>query len=790
MSKKILIACVVFVLVSLSFSYFIRPKLIYTPLEAPEPSAVIDSACSAQFIWDDATVLGYFRTGPGDKVANMFVAQHPCSLFRVQFYAGGSGQIELHIWPDLSNIPDITRELILPQTIRLPGGTPRWITIELTDTGTGIPVIEPLRQFHVGFVILSGTPQIYASRNNTKPVGHLYSASDHTWYYISDGSRAVPFKIRAFGKYYNIRTTFWFTDVTDSSGISRGSRISVGDFDNDGWEDFLIDGRVNRNNHDGTFTVLVDSIHHIGLTPGGKTTFWDYDNDGDLDIIQLMGRGTPDRLWRNDYDSLGRFTNVTSGIGAAISDTFPSGCPGIGDFDHDGDLDLYIANSEIWTGSPPDYYITFPHFYYINEGSLFVEAADSVGMGRINDRPYIYGRICVTCDFDEDGDLDLYVGNYRLAPNWLFVNNGDGTFREEGVSRGVAGHPDVTGGETYYGHTIGAQWVDVDNDGDWDLFIANLAHPRFISFSDKSMLFINSGPPSYTFHDERERWGIEYYETHSSCVFGDFDNDGWQDLFISCVYNGYHSFLYKNCHDHFELVSYEAGIFLNNSWGAAWTDYDCDGDLDLVARDVPPSGTVMRLFRNEIGNRKQWVQFVLKGTRSDKFAVGSVVKLYCHELGFWQMRQVDAVAGTEGTSQGYVLHFGLNNATIVDTIIVRWMGSGEVDTFTNIRPNRRYTVIEGVGIESISESGAKPDKLLIYAYPNPFNLRCRINVFNPFGDGELAVFSVDGRKVFSKRIGLGSSEILFDASNLPSGAYVAVVSAAGVRKTKSLLIVK
>ncbi len=744
----------------------------------------VDSTSDAEFIWDTNRMIGYFAVVAGDKVANRFTALHACSLFSVELYVGGTARIELHIWGDFSGYPDTTVELITPKAIDLTGSV-GWRRIELTDTGTGIPVIQPLRDFHVGFVVISGDPHFYASANNTPPIGHLYRDSTHLWYYIVDDSgRAVPFRIRAYGKYFDIRTSYWFTDVTSRSNIRGGSHISIGDMDGDGWEDFLINGKLWYNNRNGTFSDLTTAL---GLVPGGRTTFWDFDNDGDLDIIQLMGLGEPDRLWRNDFATAGRFTDVTSTIGAAISDTFPSASPGIGDFDRDGDLDIYIANSEVWTDTGGIY---FSDFYYINEGSTFVEAAESVGMGVINNPPYYYGRIVVTCDFDEDGDLDIYVGNYRLLPNWLFVNNGDGTFTEQGYRRRVAGRPNMSGGRVYYGHTIGAQWVDVDNDGDWDLFTANLAHPRYISFSDKSMLYINDGPPSFTFRDRRDSWGIEYYETHSSCVFGDFDNDGWQDLFISCMYDGYHSFLYRNCRDHFELVNYEAGIYLNNSWGAAWVDYDHDGDLDLIARHQSILGTGMHLFRNEIGNRKHWVQFFLKGVRSDKFAVGSVVKLYCHELGFWQMRQVDAVVGTEGTSQGYILHFGLDTATIIDTIIVYWMSSGEVDTFTNIRPNRRYTIIEGVGIEAVSRPSVKPDKIDLLVYPNPFNDRCVFEVFVPSDNGELTVYSLDGRIILSKKLDYGQNIIEFDAYGLTSGVYMVCLRADNRIKTKKLFLVK
>ena len=263
------------------------------------------------------------------------------------------------------------------------------------------------------------------------------------------------------------------------------------------------------------------------------------------------------------------------------------------------------------------------------------------------------------------------------------------------------------------------------------------------------MLYINEGPPDYHFSDAREEWGIEYYETHSSCVFGDYDNDGWLDLYISCVYDGYHSFLYHNTGmDSFELVNYESGVFLNNSWGAAWFDYDEDGDLDLCASHQTPEGYGMHLMRNDIGNSNNWIQFELEGTTSDKFAIGAVIKIFASTLGFWQMRQVDAVAGTEGTSQGYVQHFGIGSAANVDTVLVRWLRSGETDTFTNILPNWRYRIVEGVGLESICEDMQKINIMTISSYPNPFNSAVEIEfkLIEP-SLVNADIFSLDGRQV-------------------------------------------
>jgi len=761
-------------------------NLVSIPLEQVETNPSMMYMTPAVFRWDNGhAAFAMGGLGNEDIEANKFVTEHPCSLKELKIYMTGPGDVMVYVWGDVSNQPDVTNELIIPQTLRLSvSGT--WYTITLDALTTGIPVLEGLETFHVGVKHTSSTTNVSISNNVTDPVSHVYIYRDGLWYLVADSlGNYYPYMIRAYGEYFNEVTTPWFTDVTVTAGITGGSHVSIGDMDNDGWEDLLINGNIWRNRRDGTFE---DITAIVGMISGGKTTFWDFDNDGDLDIIQLKGKGTRDKLWRNDFSTSLSFVDLSHGIGDDITDTFPSASPGIGDFDNDRDLDIYIANSEVWM---IDHGVYFPDFYYVNNGTFFLDDAEIVGMGIINDPPYTYSRIAVACDFDDDNDLDLYIGNYRLLPNWLFSNNGDGTFVELADVYGVQGTPIHDGAHIYYGHTIGAQWVDVNNDLVWDLFIANLAHPRFLAFSDKSQLFIGNGPPLYDFTDKREEWGIQYYETHSSCVFGDFNNDGLIDLFISCVYDGYHSFLYENKGDHFENVNYQSGIYLNNSWGCAWTDYDHDGDLDLIARHQDATGNRMRVFRNETGNHKNWVQFVLQGKDCNKFAVGSVVKVYSSDLGFPQMRQVDAVVGTEGTSQGYMLHFGLDMATTIDSVVVKWMGSGHVDKFTGVTINKRYKITEGGTIEDINEMDREiPKQMSISAYPNPFNTKVNLMLQCPNMPGELKIYSTDGRIVRSILIPKGNNEITIDASDMPTGTYLVIMRAGEMTVSKTIILMK
>ncbi|MFQ5905981.1 MAG: FG-GAP repeat domain-containing protein, partial [bacterium] len=330
-----------------------------------------------------------------------------------------------------------------------------------------------------------------------------------------------------------------FTDITQDCGMGSvgGSKLSWGDYNNDGFEDLLVRGRVlfrNDGPPDWTFTDVSDSAGiNVSAACGG--VWGDYDNDGWLDVYaNCCGYGS-DILWRNNGD--GTFTDVTAAAGNP-SDTFPSEGVAWGDYDNDGYIDMYVANYENW-----DLNISYPDFLWHNLGDgTFSNCTDSAGVTE-----NMRSRGVCWADYDEDSDLDIYVSNYRLMPNHLWDNQGDRTFFQQAFNKGVAGTE--FGG--YYGHTIGSAWGDLNNDGYMDLFAANLAHkdPPRGPYCDDSYIFINNGPPDFDFTDIRPTSGIEihpigstrdgYYwdELHDGVAFGDYDNDGDLDMCVTQVYD-------------------------------------------------------------------------------------------------------------------------------------------------------------------------------------------------------------------------------------------------------------
>ncbi|MEN8209703.1 MAG: CRTAC1 family protein, partial [Candidatus Fermentibacteria bacterium] len=191
---------------------------------------------------------------------------------------------------------------------------------------------------------------------------------------------------------------------------------------------------------------------------------------------------------------------------------------------------------------------------------------------------------------------------------------------------------------------------DYDNDGDWDLFSANLAHPRYIQFSDRSMLFEQHD--GY-FADVRSSAGIRFEETHSNPLWGDFNNDGWLDLYITSIYSDRRSFLYLNMgNGTFEDVTWLSGARVFNGWGAAAADYNLDGRLDLAVG----SGDGPSLLENVTAGGNWMLVNVDPPEGINPSGIGCTVTL--EQQGVTLMRQVEGGSGT--TSQnGGTLHFGL-----------------------------------------------------------------------------------------------------------------------------------
>lgn len=449
-----------------------------------------------------------------------------------------------------------------------------------------------------------------------------------------------------------------FGDVTEKMGFGgiKTSRIAWGDYNNDGYDDILLNGsRIFKNKKGEGFDEVTDKVRIKDYSAAGG--IWgDWNNDGLMDFYSISGgKGVKgDRLWKQMAD--GSFIDVTLEAGKVTNDFSTEGAAW-GDANKDGYLDLYLANYENW--KEHSYYADA--FYLCRNGISFDDVLTDVGMSPpFNEERAGRGVNCG--DFDNDGDLDIYVSNYRLQENFLWRNNGDGTFKNVATLLGVAGD-EVDG---WWGHTIGSSWGDYDNDGDLDLITANLAHPRYIEFSNKTRLYENLGHPEWRFVDRREDAGIKFEETHSDPAWGDVDNDGDLDLYITSVYEGRKSFLYENLgNGKFKDITYLAGVRVFNGWGCAFSDFDNDGDLDLFVA----SGSGVHLFENR-GNENSYLEVKVIGTKSNSSGIGARIMVKQGEK--IQIREVQGGKGT--TSQNsFVQFFGFGNDSTPVDVEVRFL---------------------------------------------------------------------------------------------------------------------
>ncbi|MBN2564891.1 MAG: VCBS repeat-containing protein [Candidatus Eisenbacteria bacterium] len=480
-----------------------------------------------------------------------------------------------------------------------------------------------------------------------------------------------------------------FTDVTTEAGLGgrNQSRVAWGDCDGDGYDDLLLSGCVlMRNGGDGTFDDVTAQAG-VGGTGSNGGVWADIDNDGDLDFYATSGATSgenTDRLWINRGD--GTFEDGTEAAGR-MTDLYTTEGAAWGDYDADGLVDLYLASYERpRTDDFDEYGVGFPDILYRNlGGGVFVDVTDAAGM----EPPFgahLSGRGVNWGDYDNDGDLDVFVSNYRLQEDFLWRNEGDGTFVNVAPSLGASGRET----DGWWGHTIGSEWGDFDNDGDLDLFSANLAHPRYIEVSDMSMLLENGGPPEWAFLDRRAGAGIKYAETHSDPAWGDMDADGDLDLFITSIYPDCGTFLYLNDgKGRFQDVTWLAGVRSFNGWGCAMSDYDLDGDLDIAVA----SGSGFRLFRNDgprRGPANHWLEVRVAGTHANAAGIGARITVSSGESA-----QIREIQGGKGTTSQHSLtaFFGLGREGGPVSVVVRFPGGG-TERLDNVEVDQRIVIHE------------------------------------------------------------------------------------------------
>lgn len=453
-----------------------------------------------------------------------------------------------------------------------------------------------------------------------------------------------------------------FTDVTLQAGVGAeglfGMGVAVGDYDNDGFPDLLVLGYgrciLYHNNGNGTFT---DVSAHAGIENRGRwassAAWFDYDNDGRLDLI------------------IANYVDWTPEHNFYCGDRGP----GLRSYCH----------PDVYKGTPPT-------LYHNNGDGTFTDVSSSSGIGLKPGN----GLGVVTFDYDGDGWQDIFVANDSM-PNFLFRNKKDGTFEEVGYLAGVAVSGD---GQAEAG--MGVDAADLTGDGRMDLAVTHLD-------MQLARLYRNMG--NGVFDDETIRSKIGYATYHLSGFgtrFMDYDNDGARDLFIA---NGhvldnvqlYRSearylepkLMFRNTgKGMFENVSDRMGADFQlpkASRGVAVGDFDNDGDLDILVNN---NGQAPQLLRNDGGNANHWLEILLIGTRSNRDGVGARVKLSAGELTQYEQKKGGM---SYQSAQDPRLHFGLRNHALIDSIEIDWP-SGAKTKLGIIKADQIIAIQEGTGI--------------------------------------------------------------------------------------------
>jgi enediyne biosynthesis protein E4 len=521
---------------------------------------------------------------------------------------------------------------------------------------------------------------------------------------------------------------------------AMGGGVAFLDYDSDGWPDiFLVNATtlegfpqgkepsnyLFHNNRDETFTDVTAKASLIHSGWGQGACVGDYNNDGLEDLFVTYWDSNI--LYRNNGD--GTFTDVTHQAGLSGTEgRWSTGCAFF-DYDRDSHLDLFVSNYVTFDpGVAPlpgaNYYCSFmtvpvacgpeglgggTNILYHNRGEgTFDDVSEKSGVANPRgtktltlaaDRTWrpvgSYGFTAIAADFDNDGWPDVYV-SCDTAPSLLYHNNRDGTFSDIGIPAGCAldGQGVAQGG-------MGAATTDYDGDGWMDIVRSNFA-------GDPTTLYHNNGDGSFADVSQQAGLGAITKYVGMGVGFLDFDNDGWEDIFVA---NGHvypeadriagvagfkqPKVLFRSLGNaRFADVSSVAGpglVVVGSSHGCAFADYDNDGDIDILVsnNNQPPN-----LLRNDGGTKHHWLMVKCLGTRSNRIAIGARVRTVTGP----HVQMEEVISGSSFLSQSDLrLHFGLGQAKTVDLVEVTWP-SGTKESFPDVQADQLITIEEGHGI--------------------------------------------------------------------------------------------
>jgi len=544
-----------------------------------------------------------------------------------------------------------------------------------------------------------------------------------------------------------------FTNVATQMGFTGFSGLghAVGwcDIDNDG----DLDLACSNQNNNGFWLFRNDSTIFTDITiSAGLSTLTAYrfiwaEVTGDIYtdlIIDTWNSGQ--KLYQNNGN--GTFTDITSGSGISTSVCAAA------DFDNDGDVDLVAIGSSTCN-------------LLLNSGNAVFT---SVSVGACNS---VWSGVCL--DYDIDGYIDIYLGTYGDYANKLYKNNGNNTFTDVTTSAGVE----------YTGTTSGITTGDYNNDGYEDLYLANYS-------SSLCKLFENQG--NGTFSDVTAVAGVAGYSDTRTAAFGDYNNDGFLDIFVSHHnFYSYSNVLWKNngngTFTNTSVAMNISGEWIGDYFGVAWGDFNKDGALDLFA-----VGHIDKynLFRNDNcpGN---YLTITLIGDNSNYNAIGAKVQVWYGTKGLTRF-----VTAGEGAKDfhSYPLEFGLDTYSNIDSMEITWP-SGLIQDFGFISGNQFITITEGISSVNEENNIIVNNDYEIFNSPNPFRESTVINFSIPVDQYvTLDIYNKSGQKVntlINQSLNAGAHQIVFNRSEyneLAAGIYFYYLKTSDFSQMKKMLLIE